>query len=328
MESFVVGRGRMPRRLLAAGLGAAIVLGTLWAGSARAAFPGVNGRIAFARFPRTSSPFEEIYTINPTGSGLNRVTNSGGGGVSNIFPDWNAAGTRIAFAHFTSSGSKIQIVRPSGNVVGSFGDPSCLYVTAPSWSPIGRTIAYSCVTNGGDNASIKTYNLTTQHRTSITPRTGADSEPEFSPGGHAIAFTRQLDNGASSQVVVVILDQSGNPTGEEVIAGSLSDSAYAPDWDPNGNRLVYACIRIRPSVGDNDICVAPASAPHTQSKLVSGPAEDAFPAFSPSGGKIVWQVGAGDKTDTELKVKDLSTGNVSTVTSNAVVDEEPDWGVG
>jgi len=327
MESFLVGRRLTSRRLLAAGLGAGIILTALWAGSARAAFPGVNGRIAFARFPRTSSPFEEIYTINSNGSGLNRVTNSGGGQVSNVFPDWNPAGTRIAFAHFTSSGNKIQIARPSGSVVDSFGDPSCLSVNTPSWSPIGRTIAYSCITNGGDNASIKTYNLTTQHRTPITPRTGSDSEPEFSPGGHGIGFTRQLDNGASSQVVVVTLDQSGNPTGEEVIAGDLSEAAEAPDWSPNGNRLVYACRKLKPSVQDEDICAAPASAPHTESKLVSGPNDDVFPAFSPSGGKIVWASGP-ENGDTELKVKDLSTGNVSTLTSNGVVDEEPDWGVG
>jgi len=70
------------------------------------------------------------------------------------------------------------------------------------------------------------------------------------------------------------------------------------------------------------------SAPHTQSNLVSGPAEDAFPAFSPSGGKIVWQVGDPQRSDTELKVKNLSTGNVSTVTSDPLVDEAPDWGVG
>ncbi|MFL5892877.1 MAG: hypothetical protein ACJ75I_09070 [Solirubrobacterales bacterium] len=328
MSGFVIGRGRTPRRLLAVGLSAGVVLAALSAGPAQAAFPGRNGKIAFARFPRSSSPFEEIYTVSPTGSGLNRVTNSGGGPISNVFPDWNAAGTRIAFVHSTSSGDRIQISTPSGNVVDSFGDPRCLGLNSPGWSPNGTTIAYSCVTNGGDNASIKTYDVGTQRRIPITARTGYDSEPEFSPGGHAIAFTRELGNGASSQVVVAGVNQNGNPTSEEVVAGSLNESAYAPDWSPNANRLAYACIRLKPSVGDNDICVAPVSAPHTQSKLVNSPSEDVFPAFAPSGGKIVWQVGDPQRGDTELKVKNLSTGNVVTITSDPVVDEEPDWGVG
>jgi Tol biopolymer transport system component len=123
------------------------------------------------------------------------------------------------------------------------------------------------------------------------------------------------------------LGQNGTPAGEEVIAGSLSEAAESPDWSPNGNRLVYACRRMKPSVQDEDICLAPVAAPHTESKVVTGPNDDVFPAFSPSGGKIVWDSGP-ENSDTELKVKNLSTGNVSTLTSNGVVDQEPDWGVG
>ncbi len=323
----MAGRGRASRTLLA-GLVAVIVLGAPWAGSAQGAFPGPNGRITFARFPRTSSPFEEIYAINPSGTGLNRVTDSGGARASNVDPDWNPAGTRIAFAHDTVDGGNIQIAKPNGTVVSSFDDPSCDEVTTPSWSPNGSTIAYSCVTNGFDNASIKTYDLATQRRTPITPKSGLDDQPEFSPGGDAIAFTRQLDDGASSEVVVAALDPNGNAVGEEVIAGGLSEAADAPDWSPGGNRLAYSCLRLTRSAGDHDICAAPVSAPHTQTKLVRDPAEDAFPAFSPSGGKLVWEVGDPQNGDTELKVKNLSTGNVSTVTSDPVVDEEPDWGVG
>ena len=42
MGSFVSGRGRTSRRLLGPGLGAGVILGRLWAGSAHAAFPGAG----------------------------------------------------------------------------------------------------------------------------------------------------------------------------------------------------------------------------------------------------------------------------------------------
>lgn len=311
--------------LWTAAFGAAFLL---LASSALAAFPGTAGRIAFARYPRGSAPFEEIYTVKPNGNGLTRLTNSGGARVSNVLPDWNAAGTRIAYSHSTLDGSKIQIVRPNGAIVDSFGDPACAGgAIDSSWAPSGNVLAYACP-DGHQGQYIKTIDLTTGARTTIgTP--GPDSfeaRPEFSPSGDAIAYSRAVAGGAYDEIVVAYLDGSGNLDHTETIAGSTTEDVIAPDWSPDGNDLIYECAPLSPA-SDPDICMAPVAAPHTETTLVGGPAADAGPAFAPTGNRIVWASGPED-SDMEIKVKNLTTGTVQTVTSDPVVDEEPDWGVG
>ena len=74
-----------------------------------------------------------------------------------------------------------------------------------------------------------------------------------------------------------------------------------------------------------DICSAPVAGPHIPTTIVNGPNLEQFPAMSPDGDKLVWDVGP-EKGDTELKRRLVSGGPVTTLTSNRVVDEEADWG--
>jgi hypothetical protein len=68
---------------------ALLVLG---AGSASAAFPGINGKIAFNG--NETGNFD-IYSVNPDATGLTNLTNDP---ASDVFPAWSPNGERIAFA--------------------------------------------------------------------------------------------------------------------------------------------------------------------------------------------------------------------------------------
>jgi len=309
------------------GIAAGILLACIWAApSAHAAFPGNDGLITFASFPRTSTPYEEVYLIKPSGAGLTRLTDRAGRRQSSVFPDWDATAKRIAYQRSTPTDSRVLIIKPgTGHVVGSFGDGSCAGgIGMPSWAPNGTSLAYICF-DGASGDYLKTYDLVSGVRKQITPAGGHDRTPEFSPAGGAIAYARELSGGASYQVVIAYLNGSGDFDHEEIVAGDLTTAALDPDWTPDALNLVYACAPAAPP-SDQDLCSAPVTAPHTLVTLVNGPNYEQFPAVSPDGDEIVWDVGP-EKGDTELKRRLISGGPVTTLTANRVVDEEADWGV-
>jgi Tol biopolymer transport system component len=105
-----------------------LVLGVVWVGSAQAAYPGRNGRIAFVRAGN-------IYSIRPNGSGLQRLTNGG----HDSGPRWSPSGQQIAYLFrgnlwlmAANGADKTQITHAAPR----FTD------ARPSWSPNGRYLAF------------------------------------------------------------------------------------------------------------------------------------------------------------------------------------------
>ena len=99
------------------------------------AFSGTNGKIAFARYPRTSAPYEEIYTVNPDGSGVTRLTGRLGVKQSSVMPAFSPDGTKIAYMRGSSSAQEIVIMDASGTELDSFAAPPDTGYSGPAWSP-------------------------------------------------------------------------------------------------------------------------------------------------------------------------------------------------
>src|SRR2546426_407431 len=101
-----------------------------------AAFPGVNGKIAF---DSNRDGNEEIYVINPDGTGETRLTNNP---ASDFSPTWSPDGTKIAFVSFRDGFSAIYIMNADGTgqtriTNNPEGD------SEPDWSPNGTKIAFA-----------------------------------------------------------------------------------------------------------------------------------------------------------------------------------------
>ncbi len=129
------------------------------AGTARAAYSGTDGRIAFVRGG-------DIYTIKPSGTGLVRLTSNG----HSSGPRWSPAGKRIAFVR---SGN-LWVMNADGGHKTQLTHAAPVYTDArPTWSPNGRYLAFVKTGHGKPTGSLTRYDTITH--TAVTFVTTAES---------------------------------------------------------------------------------------------------------------------------------------------------------
>jgi len=182
----------------------------------------------------------------------------------------------------------------------------------------GRIVFSRAPHNGTPNA-ILTMTSDGLDITRITPDAGdfGDVSPAYSPGGTLIAFVRDMVAGndkIDGDIWVIGADGTGL---KRLTSTSSNDSA--PDWTPDGTRLVFSSER----TGNSEIYSMKADGTDVR-RLTTNKAFDGDPSVSPDGETIVF---ASDRFGTDL---DLFTMNVdgSGVTSVSQIngDEyQPDW---
>jgi Tol biopolymer transport system component len=100
-----------------------------------------GSRIAFVReADPVPAAFTGIYTMNPDGSDVKRVSSSDGG--SDFWPSWSPDGSRIAFAAIRKEDWGIWVVNADGSNEQPILGGAIGYVKNPVWSPDGSLIAF------------------------------------------------------------------------------------------------------------------------------------------------------------------------------------------
>ncbi len=252
----------LSRRFLPVIVAAIFVLACVPA--ADAAFPGLNGKIAFYSHPGFT---QEIFVMNPDGSGITPIT-SGPEMESN--PAWSPDGTKIAF----DLNGDVHVMNADGTGVvnltaGSFGSDH-----SPTWSANGTKIAF--VSSRSGTLGIKVYVMSADG-SDVTPlttdTTTTDSDPAWSPDGLRIAFVR------GERVHTVKTD--GSAVTPVTASGT---NAHHPNWSPSGSRIAYTRFTADPGTtgihtiepdGSNDV------------DLSTFLTEATRPAWSPDGSRIV-----------------------------------------
>lgn len=288
----------------------------LTAGSADAAFPGQNGKIAFAK-ENFRNGGSGIFTIQPDGSGQERLTS--GYAYS---PSWSADGGKVVFV--ASSGESesefnqdIYVMNADGSNVQQVTDTRA-YESSPSFFPDGQTIAFARYSNR-NGADIFTKKIGEAGATKLTDDPGFFEESvAVSPSGDRIAYTRY--NRSSD---IFVMDANGDNPENLTKTGRVDE--FGADWSPDGTRLAFTSYRflgfeagLAAQARDDGTFAPEALGPESLAReasdtkarigepqedvevtvinddgtgrkdLTTGRAYDASPAFSPNGNKIVF----------------------------------------
>src|SRR5262245_59483356 len=187
-----------------------------------------------------------LYVINADGTGLRPLTRR----VGAYEPTWSPDGRRVAFVTERS----LFVMRADGTgrhrIYQAEGES---FVGGPSWSPDGRWIAFTLTElyGGGhlygsivvikpDGRSMRYVTEGWSFLDDPVPEPGdcaEDSDPDWSPDGTRIAFTRMFwlcDRCDQREIVSVNVDGSD-------VRWVTTDTSFAsarPSWSPNGKRLV------------------------------------------------------------------------------------------
>lgn len=306
--------------LLLASVAAALLLAGTMAlvtteNSARAAFPGINGRIAFAS-TRGDSLDYNVFTMSFTGDNVRRLTSDPVGGFE---PAYSPDGKKIAYVGSPDRQTDIYVMNADGSHKRLLTDEAAIPGDAlkdrnPAFSPGGRTIVFARG-RGDFDYDLYKINVDGSNLAPVFRSPKRDEQPAWSPDGKRIAFRY------GNRIATVRPD--GN-------ALEVFGSGYEPDWSPDGTQLTFA---MDPPGSEVLAEVYKMNADGTEVTQLTNPDRSAqtyevgagSPVFSPGGGKIAFFDGRDGDLEIFMMNADGTREIQLTHNKYPVWDVEPAW---
>ena len=301
----------LPVRVFASALLVAILVttGFLWSHQpALAAYPGLNGKIAFISDRDREEGYLDIYVTSlPPGSPVTRLTNNSGE-VWDVHPAWSPDGSRIVFARYDTNDYEIFTMNADGSNVLQLTD-NAGWDYNPAWSPDGLRIAYAGNATGVWQIYVMNYDRSNKQAVTSSGNDVYNVEPDWSPDGSKIAFEQ------NGEICIMNADGSGFV--------KLTNNTWfdaEPQWHPDGSKLVYSSR----SGAFPQIYVMNADG-SSQIQLTSDEVNKWEPAWSPDGKQIVFQRNDGEGLDWEIAIINADGSGLIKLTDNTGWDLHPAW---
>jgi Tol biopolymer transport system component len=223
----------------------------------------------------------DIYTVNPDGSGLTQLTNTGDTG----FPVWSPDKSRIAFARGGFRGQNrtlkmdIYVMNADGSgqtqITSSTGND---YM--PAWSPDGSQIAF-VRDDFIDAGNIFVINADGSGEVGLTNTPGNDTHPTWTADGRIIFASDR--NPPVERATIFVSDLFIMNSDGSNVAPLITETAnaFGPDVSPDGTRLAFYSEGNDPGSGSVSVANIDGS---NVTDLIRG----ARPAWSPDGSQIVF----------------------------------------
>ncbi len=258
--------------------------------------PEPTGKLAFAS---ERDGDYEIYSINPDGSGLARLTTNP---AADREPVWSPDGSKLAFVSTRDGNAEIYVMNASGDA-GGFSPPARLTNHPasdlnPVWSPDGSRIAFVSGRDGDDEIYLMNANGSGQ--TNLTNHDFDDTEPAWSPDGAKLAFVSNREGNEE----IYTMDATG------IGVANLSNNAASdrhPSW--GGARIAFQSNRD----GNDEIYAMNAADGGALARLTTNVAFDMEPWLSSDGTRIAFQ-STRDGGNFDVYAMSASGGNVTRLT--------------
>jgi len=283
--------------------------------------PPLAGKIVFTSVREGEA---EIYIMNADGTNPTNLTNNPFNG--DFDPELTRNGSRIVFSRRyynedSTTNYEIFTINPDGSNEHQLTHSADFSERYPTWSPDGSMIAFTkCYRNEHDDyvTQIHTISADGNNEMNISGSNIDNSYPSWSPDGTRIAFGRTPPQGSGS-----IFTMYPNGSNVEQVTEDFPWQGM-PSWSPDGSFIAYNGTSEN---GFTDIFVIPAGGGEPTNVTNNPEFSEYFPAWNPTGDKIIFEgydynIGSG-----ELHVIDLGNGTRYNITNNpSSTDTWPSWG--
>lgn len=318
---------RRPRSTSLAALATALVAACLPAAPASADV--FDGRIAFTSYradpPAGAQRAGDIFSINPGGSGLRRLTTNPD---LDRQPDWSPGGTAIAYSiRKPDSPINFEVARMTADGrdhrrLTTTPDPQAS--SQPAWFPNSRGLLFR---RSGPSHVASIWQMGTAGQTPVLRYQPPDPPlyPSLSPDMTQIVFTAILSQAGDTDRAIFTVNADGSGLKTVFDVPGAYDSA--PAWSPDGRRIAFesnADVDGANPEGDLEIWTMSADGADAR-QLTHNALHDEGPAWSPDGGRRIAYTSGADNTHGDINVMTATGRHLRVLAPYEGLDESPDW---